>query len=292
MKYNLDFALNFNDAPEHKSLYKAAIFEINDDGSRASDDFIPWRFSLWFTAISAKYIFGHQRMTDDYETSELINIKIIPDPTAQRFLGPTFSFFGTERLIEEFKLQVQPGDDEQLRLLAFPSYTYEGPEFLDETTSDEVVFIYTIKLGDFDRLKEMILGEKVSDISFHASGIDGFYSRWSPTITTDHIKIWSPHGPDLEIPSDATGRWLKVGGDASANEFSLNFGKEIRLAGGQVTEDDHRSYEDDETANPLNAIDLSEPARTQMRKENHFGYHKLFWVGAFLVAILLWFLNS
>ena len=162
-------------------------------------------------------------MNDEYETSEIITIKITPDPNAQRFSGPTFSFFGTERLIEEFTLQVQPGDDEQLKLLAIPSYTYEGPEFNNETTSDEVVFIYTIKSDNFEQLKELILNETVSDISFRASGIEGFYSRWSPTITTDHIKIWSLDGPDLEIPSDATGRWLRVGDAASANEFALTF---------------------------------------------------------------------
>lgn len=49
MEFHLDYGLQLQTEPEHKSLYKWAINEIDAQGRQIGHDQIPWEWTLHFT---------------------------------------------------------------------------------------------------------------------------------------------------------------------------------------------------------------------------------------------------
>jgi hypothetical protein len=50
--FHLERGLRLHTEPEHKSLYRWAIQELDAQGKQIGDDQIPWGWTLYFTATS------------------------------------------------------------------------------------------------------------------------------------------------------------------------------------------------------------------------------------------------
>ncbi len=201
MDYDLDYQLRLNLQTEFSSLYSWAIQEISADGTPVSRELIPWSWSLYFDAIGLKYSFqinkekkygrgeGFDQIGGAFLTSEVISGSL--KPQARRRSASHYSFFGTKRSIPEFDLRITRCSDdaaEICHLWGNVSYTGEF-DFENVTYPDCVSINLTLSLENFEKLKLRISSQSLDSVQLRLNGVSGFYSDWSPSIRTDHIKI-------------------------------------------------------------------------------------------------------
>jgi hypothetical protein len=222
MDLHLERGLRLHTEPEYKNLYKWAVNEIDDQGQKIGNDQIPWEWTLYFTATSCvlsdsidisqplNFKFKvttqdgtvtEQKSSDGRETIELrqvIRVQLRPgdsrdDDSYSR--QTTFSMFGTNRVIESFQLQIHPltdpAEQEGCRAWGCVSYTSEI-DFRDETTDDCIVFYLSVKPETFARYVAKIDHGLVDEIVLRVGQVGGFYSEWSPSISTRNVKVLTP----------------------------------------------------------------------------------------------------
>ena len=121
MEFHLEHGLRMVTQPEHKTLYRWAINELNAKGQPIGGDQIPWRWTLIFTATSCVVtdcvevdtrfqLDEAKEEQQEISRTQMISITLRPgtargDNDWRR--RTTFSMFGTDRLIKNFQLQVQ-----------------------------------------------------------------------------------------------------------------------------------------------------------------------------------------
>jgi hypothetical protein len=196
-----------------------AINEVDAEGEKVGLDQIPWEWTLCFTATSCV-------LSDSIEISQPLNFKFkvtAQDGTdTEQKCGSkemieqrqvirvqlrsgdsrvddnydrqtTYSMFGTKRTIKKFELNIHQlaNPDEQERCSAWgcPSYTSEGADFIDETTDDCIVFYLAVKPEAFARYVAKVDHGLVDEMVLRVGQVDGFYSEWSPSISTDKVKV-------------------------------------------------------------------------------------------------------
>lgn len=222
MEFHLDRQLRFNAAPEHKSLYRWAINEIDEQGQVVGDDQIPWGWNLYFTAreliladqlgvISATDFEGRLQQSAEITQQRTIRAKLRPgaprdDDNWQR--QTTYRMFGADRVISDFQLDVRPlkseDDVEHCRAWGSVSYTSEN-DFRQETEEDCVQFYLMVKPSTFKHYAQRITSGNAHEVIFCAGLVRGFYSEWSPSISTRSVKVLTS-GDDqkLELPEGLT----------------------------------------------------------------------------------------
>src|SRR5271163_2139112 len=104
----------------------------------------------------------------------------------------TFSMFGTKRAIRDFTLEIRPLDDsakaEHCNAWGGVSYTTEI-DFRNETVDDCIWFYLYVKPETFARYVALIDQGAIDTIIFSVKSVDGVYSDWSPSISTDKVKV-------------------------------------------------------------------------------------------------------
>ena len=105
--------------------------------------------------------------------------------------SPTFSILDTDRVIKNFALIIHqitdPAEQETCWAWGCVSYTWEF-DFRDETVDDCLEFNLSVKPETFARYSRKIADGVVDEILFSVSAVAGFYSGWSPPISTDSVK--------------------------------------------------------------------------------------------------------
>lgn len=100
--------------------------------------------------------------------------------------------FGTDRAITEFQLDIHsiadPTENESCTAWGSPSYTAET-DFRNETMDDCLVFYLFVKPETFARYAAKISHGAVDEIVLAVGAVDGFYSEWSPSISTRDVKV-------------------------------------------------------------------------------------------------------
>jgi hypothetical protein len=108
------------------------------------------------------------------------------------FRETTFSMFGTDRAIKSFQLDIHPiadpAEQESCRAWGSVSYTAEV-DFTNETTDDCIVFYLFVKPETFARYGAKIAHGLVTEMILRVGSVDGFYSEWSPEVSTDYVKV-------------------------------------------------------------------------------------------------------
>lgn len=204
MNFHLDHQLRLKSVDEidHTGLYQWAIVEV-DGGRQVGTDQIPWRWTLNFKgtelAVSDGLGFdGVDFKGNDREVTAThrhrIRVKLRPggmgdddDWTDE----PSYSFFGTDRTITDFQLEVLPvaaDQKEGCSSWGSVSYTTEA-DFRDDTTTDTVQFYLMVSQAMFDRYIWNIAQGLADEIYLAVGNVAGFYSDWSPSITTTDIKV-------------------------------------------------------------------------------------------------------
>ncbi|TAJ82889.1 hypothetical protein [Reyranella sp.] len=257
MDFHLERGLRLHTEPQYKNLYKWAINEVNAEGRPIGGDQIPWRWSLDFTATSCvlrdsfqiRQPLGFSFTTsnsdgttsqqetggqeDRSERSQVIRLELRPGSprdTDGYDRQTKFSMFGTDRTIQKFELCITSlaSNDEQERCTVWgcPSYTTEI-DFRDETTDDCIVFSLSVKPEAFTRYIEKIDRGLVDDVHFSVGHVDGFYSEWSPSISTSRVKVLtSDQEHKVTLPTD---REFEVPRLGRIGEVSLSINRHLEL---------------------------------------------------------------
>lgn len=234
MGYNFSREVRFSRNPEYSSLYKWCLHDIHEDGKN-DGDMIPWDWSLTFTTttlrvnrtISFKSKPSENKVDERINTTtqvcvisgDLFSGSCIDGENLDRYVS--YSMFGTNRIIKKFGLSIYPVEKEQVEdcyLWACPSYDDEI-DFKKITTDDYVEINFFVSMERFNELVDLIDTKKVANASVVLSGVDGFYSHWSPSITTRDIKVLSEYHKidNLEGVNEHIPKVEKV------SEFSLSY---------------------------------------------------------------------
>ena len=259
MKYQLERTLKLQTDVKHKSLYKWAIIEVDGVGKFVGQDQIPWVWTHYFSAVecNTRDIFSarHQGTgksdsntpTDNERQS--INIRLrsgFARDENDDWRHTSFSMFGTGRIVENFRLEISPISDPNIQenCHAWGVVSYTSKEDFEETTQEDVLgFSLYVKPETFARYLKLIQSGNIDNIVFSVGGVSGFYSDWSPTVSTDSVKILAPgaeqtieNAAEFEIKPPRLG---EVGACGLSINRQIVFGKqELQATVGDQTRED------------------------------------------------------
>jgi hypothetical protein len=230
---HLERGLRLNAEPEYKGLYSWAINEIDTQGKQIGHDQIPWDWTLYFTATSA--VLGDSiGVKKQYQADETVppRVKVEQRQVIQVQLRPgdprdeddfrrdtTYRMFGTNRAIKSFQLNIHPiadpAEQESCRVWGCPSYTSET-DFSTKTTDDCIFFYLYVKPETFARYAAKVSLGTANEIIFSVEEVAGFYSEWSPSISTREVKVLT-RDHRVDLPPDLPFQPPRLGdvGDAT-----------------------------------------------------------------------------
>jgi hypothetical protein len=220
VEYHLEQGLRLT-KPTQKSLYDWAIIEIDAQDQQVGHDQIPWNWSLYFTATSCvlgdgieiRLPFQSSEATPDpsIAQSQAIRVQLRPGSEGDDrdyFRRTTFSMFGTHRAINSFEMYIHPiadpADKESCTAWGTVSYTHEN-----RTTEDCIVFYLFVKPETYARYATNLSRGLVNEMVLRVGSVAGFYSEWSPSISTRNVKVLTtgdeqkitmPPGVEFEPP--------------------------------------------------------------------------------------------
>ncbi len=207
MNYHLERKIRLSEDSEYRGLYPWSLQEINENGEQVGKDQIPWAWSLYFTATELS-----QNYSVDIEKSYKLGINEITGLTQENEVitavlkgsledNISYSMFGTARVIHQFGLRIhkleENSDLEKCCVWGCASYTSEI-DFKYSTTNDVVIIHLYLSVQRFKKIAKLINAGGVDMLQVCIRGVSGFYSEWSPSISTNSIKIL-PDSKDQEV---------------------------------------------------------------------------------------------
>lgn len=254
MNHHLNRRVILSDQSELKNLYKWSLQELNEEGAKIGRDLIPWDWGLDFTATELSYNDG-LTIEPDYGSDDeqmlivtrhrqSIRAKLRPGRPREwhRNRQTSYSMFGTDRTITAFELWIEPlADDEEqdcCRVWGSVSYTMDI-DFRDETTDDAVTFYLYVRPETFEQYVRTVRAAEVDAAVLYVKRVAGFYSDWSPGISTDSIKVLTDYEKDhpVEVPEGCGIVPPRLG---NVNEVSLTLVRKLTLehSAPEPTDDD------------------------------------------------------
>ena len=240
MEYHLDRRLRLLTEPEHKSLYLWAITEVDDAGQVVGRDQIPWVWTLYFTAteivlgdnLTVKEggdITGRIQQTEEISERRSIRAKLRSgDVRSDKnwFRQTTYKMFGTDRVISDFHLDVHPlaSEDgkESCHAWGMVGYTSDA-DFRRATEEDYVGFTLMVKPSTFNIYAQRIADGTADEIIFAVGMVSGFYSEWSPDISTRDVKILATGSEQVvELPVGVAFEPPRLGGRVGEAHLYIN----------------------------------------------------------------------
>jgi len=203
MEYKFEHTIRLTDEIEYKNLYSWCLNEF-DENEKKSADLIPFDWSLYFTAsslsvnrsigIRVKRNENYEKLDSSESNSTTVICGTLHSGTVENGThlvdDVNYSMFGTSRKIKNFDLRIHQAENDReiCRVTGVPSYDYEM-DFRNKTANDFVLFDVFIEKIKFDTLVKLIESKKIESTYVRLGHVDGFYSEWSPSISTDYIKI-------------------------------------------------------------------------------------------------------
>lgn len=201
MDYDLDRRIRLVTEPEFKNLYSWAIVETDKNGEKIGRDQIPWEWKISFIAtelvLSDQLTINEEgdpseilRTREENTRRRLIRAKLRPgDPRNDvDWRRPTFSMFGTDRVIKDFGLDILPleSEDEKEICTAWGTPTYH---YKDHGQDDRLIFYLQLKPSTFATYVKRISDGTADEVVLVVGTVSGFYAEWSPDISTRAVKV-------------------------------------------------------------------------------------------------------
>lgn len=298
MEYNVEHRVVLRSDSEFPSLYPWSISEVGASEGKVGRDQIPWPWTLSFEASE---ITLHDRVEnetsfgpDGESQRPFIHRRIInatlQSPTADRasWNVTRYSFFGTDRSIDDIKLSIEElrtGEEvERCELWGCPSYTFEGADFRPETTEDYLGFCLYLRAETFARLATQISLSAATGLTFRVSGVQGFYSDWSPSIDTTRVKVLSMRDHQVEIPDGCEIDPPRLG---RVSEFHLTLSSAHKLRVGSDSDESGSEVEAVEPAFQPAAPPVEAPSPAASQHNLVAGLHQLQTAAWVIVALLV-----
>jgi hypothetical protein len=293
--FHLTRGLRLHTTPEHKNLYDWAINEIDAKGHQIGHDQIPWPWTLNFTATSC--VLGDNTEIKsktsppprDIVQRAFIRVTLRPGSprdNADFFRKTNFSMFGTDRSIQSFQLDIhpiaEPADEENCTAWGSVSYTAEV-DFRNETTDDCLFFYMFVKPDTFGRYAAKIAHGLVDEIILSVGRVSGFYSEWSPSISTGLVKVLTRGSEqNIALPGDLQFEPPRLG---EVGAVELYVGRRLEFANPAATDAAEKTA-DAGTLRVLpetRALAQAEPRTLQMLAS----LRRAMWFVVFLLALIL-----
>jgi len=206
MDYQLDHQIRLCQETKHKSLYSWSLQEVSENGEQIGLNQVPWNWSVYFSASELRYnkelIIRRESPPEDiFRRSE--EISSAESITAVLHSGrlsvggsfereATYSMFGTNREIKDFGLIIRPleeGDSkDSCTVWGCVSYTTEI-DFRTETENDTFQIYLELSAERFNELRDLVNHVHPNAFLIRLGRVDGFYSEWSPSVSTNRIKV-------------------------------------------------------------------------------------------------------
>lgn len=226
MECHFDHRIRLNQESEFKNLYSWSLQEVSDAGEQLGSDLVPWVWSLYFSASELRY---NKELTieragdpEDFSPSE-DEVSSTESISAVLHSGVTnadgyfereaiYSMLGTERQIQKFSLSIRPLEaaDSVERCSAWGGVSYTSEiDFRTETEDDILQFSVYVSPERFKEYYDLITQAKPDVFYIRLGRVSGFYSEWSPSISTNRIKVLTrgsehmietPEGCDVDPP--------------------------------------------------------------------------------------------
>ena len=197
--------------------------------------------------------------------------------------------FGTNRTIGAIGLDIYPvEDDEAESCSAWGSVSHTTDiDFRDVTFDDILTFILRLKTDQFSRLARMIAEKSINGGTVSVHDVEGFYSDWSPAISTDDIKVLTNYEEDhpIEVPERCPIVPPRLG---KVREFELTVydGRKFEVRPDPDSDCDADNLEDGESSQP--ALSLSgAPVARPIVDAKTLGVLKSLRIAAWIIAGLL-----
>lgn len=250
MKHHLERLIKLCEEKELSRLYRWSLHECDGQGRMIGGEQIPKRWTSYFTASQITYDFSlnisdstAEQGEDDDEVitpwfatqsvKESIHARLSPGRIRgdQRVDDDVcYSMFGTGRFIAEFDLKILPVKDEsheKAEIWGCVSYTAENADFKDETHNDAFVIYLGLSPSRFHQVAEQIKTHQIDSLEISVGRVSGFYSSWSPGISTHHIKVLtSYHEQKVLTPEECSIVPPRLG-DVAEFELTISRSKKV-----------------------------------------------------------------
>jgi hypothetical protein len=180
---------------------------MRNTGEKIGSDQIPWAWSNRFVATSLNYqvlLRGKRKNTSRIKGRD-IPLKATANKSQinideEEYINATlksendetsYSMFGTDRKIKDIVLSIYKEtkqSKENCFVWGCPSYEYEL-DFSNIVQPDTISFSLFLKPDKFNKILDLIKTNNLNKLMFIPGGVNGFYSEWSPSISTRNIKV-------------------------------------------------------------------------------------------------------
>jgi hypothetical protein len=202
MEHNLEKAVKYDLEDEFKSLYPWSLIEAEEETQKSPKKWIPFSWSVRFIAsklaIVRRISINRSYDVDDQKAKTLADSSMIIASLHSGFCNDgmnledyvDYRMFGTDRRIESFTLKIYVATDgvEKCTAWATPSYDYEV-DFRSNVETDIVEFNLYISKERWESVERLVKSKEVDSLNVSFGNVSGFYSDWSPSISTNSIKI-------------------------------------------------------------------------------------------------------
>jgi hypothetical protein len=260
MEFHLERAIRQKptDEIEHKGLYSKALTELDDRGAQVGHDMIPWVWTTSFLATefivqdSLRYetvgMLGDEHGELQSSRRTTIQARLHPGSMREGSIfdrEPTYRFFGTDRVIKGWQLHILPTETKEKEgCTAWGSVSYDSEtDFRTETTTDIVTFYLMVNHSLYDRYLWNIAQGLANQLALSVGHVDGFYSEWSPGISTRDIKVLA--GSEHKIEDGDGTEWPRLAKVGKA-EFYMNGRFDLSRHPPGIDEDQDVSGEEEE----------------------------------------------
>ncbi len=201
LKYHLDRRVTASDDQDNVSLYKWSLSEVAENGQQIGGDLIPWFDDLKFVAYELSLTDKLEITTERHSPSETtkstanrnisINGKMRPNGSGA-IRDTSYSMLGSERRISQFFLHIEELGEGQTE----PNCSVSGGvgcsveiDFRNEHIEDDISFMFQVSSDQFSQYVDAIRNASLSALFLRVGLVSGFYSNWSPSISTNKIKV-------------------------------------------------------------------------------------------------------
>lgn len=303
MECHLDHRIRLSQESKYKNLYSWSLQEVSENGEQIGLDQVPWQWSLYFSASELRYTKEVSiqresapedilRNSEGVSSAESISAVLHSGrPSADGIFEREafYSMFGTNRQIKDFSLVIRPLEEVDSRdacaVWGCISYTSEI-DFRTETEDDILQIYVGVSSERFNELRELVNHVRPDVFVIRLGRVAGFYSEWSPSVSTNRIKVLTGGSEHkVEVPDGCEVDPPRLG---EVGEFALTATSRNSL---KLKRDSDESGEVDELA-ARNEEGFHEPeqghdALTERLVRNQKALDRLKWPIWLIVVLLL-----
>ena len=198
--------IHLKETPDN-SLYKWSLCEKNSEGVQVGPDVIPFNYNIYFSVsnLNIRTNFNNDP-SDSFEKinphvqirGELISGIVQNNHAVTNVVE--YSILGVNRKINSFEFTIQQAEfdteSEHCTLFTQIAHEYEV-SFRYTQVTDSLIFEIRLNQSRFQKLLKLIQSENIDSIHLLVSGVEGFYSDWSPSIFPHSIKVLSDNDKQI-----------------------------------------------------------------------------------------------